>query len=126
VAQRLSLRHDHGSQYIFRDFQDEIAFLGITSSPAFVRAPEGNGCAERFIRTLKENLVWVKTFQNIEELRQELLPFQRLYNESWIIARHAYKTPKSDRSRFTHCHLQQHDLIAKVSKKLWTLKHLTA
>jgi putative transposase len=37
-------------------FQKEIAFLGIESSPAFVRAPEGNGCAERFIRTLKENL----------------------------------------------------------------------
>ena len=32
-------------------------FLGIESSPAFVRAPEGNGCAERFIRTLKENLL---------------------------------------------------------------------
>src|SRR5689334_22187646 len=35
-------------------FQTEIAFFGIESSPAFVRAPEGNGCAERFIRTLKE------------------------------------------------------------------------
>ena len=38
-------------------FQKELAFLGIASSPAFVRAPEGNGCAERFIRTLKENLL---------------------------------------------------------------------
>jgi len=28
-------------------FQKEIAFLGIESSPVFVRAPEGNGCAER-------------------------------------------------------------------------------
>ena len=35
-------------------FQKEIGFLGIESSPAFVRAPEGNGCAEQFIRTLKE------------------------------------------------------------------------
>ena len=33
-------------------FQQELGFLGIASSPAFVRAPEGNGCAERFIRTL--------------------------------------------------------------------------
>jgi putative transposase len=39
------------------DFQKEIRFLGAGSSPAFVRAPEGNGCAERFIRTLKENLL---------------------------------------------------------------------
>ena len=48
---------------------------GIESSPAFVRAPEGNGCAERFIRTLKENLLWVRTFDTVEELRQALLGF---------------------------------------------------
>src|SRR5262249_41237352 len=54
VAGGLNLRHDHGSQYMSDDFQTELGFLGIESSPAFVRAPEGNGCAERFIRTLKE------------------------------------------------------------------------
>jgi putative transposase len=57
VASGRALRHDHGSQYVSDAFQREIAFLGLTSSPAFVRAPEGNGCAERFIRTLKENLI---------------------------------------------------------------------
>ena len=57
VAQGLAVRHDHGSQYMSDAFQKELAFLGIESSPAFVRAPEGNGCAERFIRTLKENLL---------------------------------------------------------------------
>ena len=59
IAHGLTVRHDHGSQYMSDHFQREIAFLGIESSPAFVRAPEGNGCAERFIRTLKENLLWV-------------------------------------------------------------------
>jgi putative transposase len=49
-------------------FQKELKFLGIESSPAFVRAPEGNGCAERFIRTLKENLLWVRTFDTAEDL----------------------------------------------------------
>ena len=43
------------------DFQAEIAFLGMQSSPAFVRQPEGNGCVEQFIRTLKEQLRWVRT-----------------------------------------------------------------
>src|SRR3712207_1277897 len=52
VARGLALRHDHGPQYVSHDFQREIAFLGIESSPAFVRAPEGNGCAERFIRKI--------------------------------------------------------------------------
>jgi hypothetical protein len=51
-------------------FQQELAFLGVVSSPAFVRAPEGNGCAERFIRTVKENLLSVRTFDTVEDLRQ--------------------------------------------------------
>jgi putative transposase len=57
VAKGLALRHDHGSNYMSGDFQDEIAFLGIEGSPSFVRQPEGNGVAERFIRTLKENFL---------------------------------------------------------------------
>ena len=93
VAKGLALRHDHGSQYMADVFQTEIAFLGIDSSPAFVRAPEGNGCAERFIRTLKENLLWVRTFDTIEELRLALLDFRETYNTTWIVERHRYKTP---------------------------------
>ena len=59
----MGLRHDHGSNYMSGDFQDEIKCLGIEASPSFVREPEGNGVAERFIRTLKENLLWVRTFK---------------------------------------------------------------
>ena len=74
-------------------FQQELAFFGIKSSPAFVRAPEGNGCAERFIRTLKENLLWVRTFDSVEELRQALLVFRELDNTTWLIERHGFRTP---------------------------------
>jgi putative transposase len=81
IAQGLVLRHDHGSQYMSRVFQEELRFLGSASSPAFVREPEGNGCAERFIRTLKENLLWLKTFDTVEELRLALHEFQRQYNQ---------------------------------------------
>ena len=93
VARGLALRHDHGSQDMSDVFQKELAFLGIESSPAFVRAPEGNGCAERFIRTLKENLLWVRTFDTVEELRQALLAFRETYNSSWLIERHGFRPP---------------------------------
>src|SRR6476619_5365164 len=43
VARGLKLRHDHGSNYMSGDFQDEIECLGIEASPSFVREPEGNG-----------------------------------------------------------------------------------
>jgi putative transposase len=74
-------------------FQGELRFLGIESSPAFVRTPEGNGCAERFIRTLKENLLWVRTFATIEQLRLALLEFRETYNTTWLIQRHGFMTP---------------------------------
>ena len=85
IAHGLTLRHDHGSQYVSHHFQSEIRFLGLASSPAFVREPEGNGCAERFIRVLKENLLWVRRFDTLEELRLALLAFKQTYNQSWII-----------------------------------------
>ena len=98
IARGLTVRHDHGSQYMSDAFQNEIAFLGIESSPAFVRAPEGNGCAERFIRTLKENLLWVQTFSTVEELRQALLDFRKIYNDTWLIERHGFKPASTIRA----------------------------
>ena len=98
VASGLALRHDHGSQYVADDFQTELAFLGIAPSPAFVREPEGNGCAERFIRTLKENLLWVRRFATVEDLRQALHAFKDTYNRTWIVERHGYRTPAAVRA----------------------------
>ena len=57
-----------------------------------------NGCAERFIRTLKENLLWVRSFATVEELRLALLAFKQTYNQSWIIERHGYQTPAQVRA----------------------------
>jgi putative transposase len=102
IARGLSVRHDHGSQYMSDTFQKELDFLGAESSPAFVRAPEGNGCAERFIRTLKENLLWVQTFDTIEELRQALLAFRQTYNSTWLIERHGFITPTAFRQNQLH------------------------
>ena len=93
IAAGLQVRHDHGSQYMSDDFQAELWFLGVTSSPAFVRAPEGNGIAERFIRTLKEQLLWVRTFHTVEDLRLALHDWLRLYNEQWLVVRHEFRTP---------------------------------
>ena len=98
TALGLILRHDHGSNYMADDFQDEIKCFGIISSPSFVRQPEGNGVAERAIRTLKEQLLWVRHFATVEELRQALADFAAKYNASWLRQRHGYKTPNQIRA----------------------------
>jgi putative transposase len=93
VARGLSVRHDHGSRYMAGFSQKELRSLGIESSPAFVRAPGGNGCAERFIRSLKENPLWVRTFATVEALRLALLAFRETYNATWLIERHGFRPP---------------------------------
>jgi transposase InsO family protein len=101
VAAGVRLRHDHGSVYMSDDFQAEISFLGMESSPAFVRQPEGNGCIERFFRTLKEQLLWVRRFLNLNELRDALTEFRTRYNEHWIMERLQYRTPAQARRHFS-------------------------
>ena len=63
------------------------------SSPAFVREPEGNGCAERFIRTLKENLLWTRSFDTIDELREALLEFETATTRSGSLRGTATEPP---------------------------------
>ena len=73
--------------------------MGIGSSPAFVREPEGNGCIERFFRTLREQLLWVQHFQSIPELVRALEEFRALYNQHWLIERLGFEPPVQARQR---------------------------
>ena len=60
-----------------------------------------NGCIERFFRTLKEQLLWVRRFRNLEELRDALREFRQRYNEHWILERLQYRTPAQARRDFS-------------------------
>ena len=82
------------------DFQNELRFLSMESSPAYVRKPEGNGCIERFFRTLKEQMLWLRTFSDVAELRQALTEFRHHYNNGWILERLQYRTPAQARRDF--------------------------
>src|SRR5207248_2208517 len=95
-----ALRHDHGSPFMSDYFQGELRLLGITSGPAFVREPEGKGCAEWFIRTLKEQLLWIQPFATVEDLRIALLAFRDRYNREWLIERHGHRSPTAVRAAF--------------------------
>ena len=65
-----------------------------------MREPEGNGVSERFIRTLKEQLLWVRYFATVEELRPALLEFKEKYNQHWRLEKHHYRTPAQVRAAF--------------------------
>ncbi len=94
VARGLELRHDWGPQYRSAHFTRSLAWLGISDDPAFLGEPETNGCAERWIRTLKDQCLWVQLYDTVHELRQAVAGFVNRYNSSWLIQRHGHQTPK--------------------------------
>jgi putative transposase len=94
IARGVNLRHDWGSQYRSAHFAGSLAWLGITDDPAFLGEPETNGCAERWIRTLKDQCLWAQLCDTTGQLRQAVAGFVDRYNTSWLIQRHGYRTPK--------------------------------
>ena len=97
VALGVALRHDWGSQYTANTFVNEIKCWGFTDTPAFVGEPECNGCAERFMRTLKEQCLYLHQFRDLEEARQVIGAFIERYNTEWIVERLGYRTPAQAR-----------------------------
>ena len=61
--------------------------------------PQGVGALA--VRTLKEELLWVRTFDTIEELRLVLLEFKERYNRDWLIERHGHRPPATMRAALT-------------------------
>jgi transposase InsO family protein len=93
IAVGLGLRMDWGPQYTAHQFLGELAWLGIEPRPSFVGEPECNGIIERFMRTLKEECLYLHDFETLEEARQVIGEFIRRYNAEWLIERHGHQTP---------------------------------
>lgn len=93
AARGLALRMDHGTQYLSDHFQNQIKAWGIAPSFAFLREPETNGVAERFIRTLKEQAIYGRIFQNLEQVRAAVAEFVDRYNRQWRVEKNGFRTP---------------------------------
>jgi transposase InsO family protein len=65
VARGLTVRTDWGPQYTAHAFGAELRWLGIQHSPSFVGEPQCNGVIERFMRTLKEQCLWLHRFTDL-------------------------------------------------------------
>jgi len=98
VARGLKIRCDWGPQYIADAWIHEVRWLGMTITPAYVGEPECNGVMERFIRTLKEQCLYLHRFQTLEEARRVIGEFITQYNAAWLIERLGYRTPAQARA----------------------------
>jgi putative transposase len=93
LARGLTVRSDGGPQCIADAFGNELAWLGITHSHSFVREPQCNGVIERFIRTLKEQCIWLHRFESLDQARGIIGAFIERDNHQWLIERLDHRTP---------------------------------
>jgi putative transposase len=100
VARGLKLRIDNGSQYTSDYFLQQINYWGIEDSFGLVRQPETNGVAERFHRTLKEQIIEGREFKTVDELREAVRQFVEIYNEQWLVAKREYQSPLEARQNY--------------------------
>ena len=81
--------------------QAELDSASAATSPgtsyAFVAEPQTNGVAERFNRTLKEQIIHGRIYRNIAELRDAVRDFVELYNAQWIVEKNGYLSPAQAR-----------------------------
>jgi putative transposase len=98
TARGLRLRCDWGPQYLAAAWINEVKWLGITISPTYVGEPQCNGVAERFMRTLKEQCLYLHQFQRLDEARVTIAEFIVRYNTQWLIERLGHRTPAQARA----------------------------
>ncbi len=70
----------------------------MTITPSYVGEPECNGVIERFMRTLKEQCLYLHRFQNLAEAQRIIGEFITRYNTEWLIERLGYQTPAQARA----------------------------
>ena len=100
AARGLTLRMDHGSQYLSDHFLKQTRYWGIHSSFGFLEEPETNGVVERWNRTLKEQAIYGRVFQNLADVRAAVAEFVERYNQHWRLEKLAYRTPLEARERY--------------------------
>ena len=98
IALGLGLRMDWGPQYTAHQFLGELRWLGIRPSPSYVGEPECNGIMERWIRTLKEECLYLHDFASLDEARGVIGEFIERYNREWLLERHGHRTPAAVRA----------------------------
>lgn len=89
----LNLMSDNGTQPTSVTFMRECRALGIKQAFTAYANPKGNADTERLIRTIKEELCWLREWSSVEELAIEMKKFVEHFNANYLHSALGYKTP---------------------------------
>jgi putative transposase len=85
------LMSDNGSQPTSLRFMKACSNLEVHQAFTNYNNPKGNADTERMMRTMKEELFWLREWANERELRSELDRWVEYYNKSYLRSALAYR-----------------------------------
>jgi putative transposase len=89
----LKLVSDNGSQPTSTSFIKEMSILQIVQIFTSYNNPKGNAETERMMRTIKEEVVWLEEFKNLEEAREKIGSWIEEYNTLYVHSSLGYMSP---------------------------------
>lgn len=89
----LKLISDNGCQPTSTRFMKACNHLGVEQIFTSYNNPKGNAETERMMRTLKEELLWLREWEGIHEAEGALKKWVKEYNESYLHSAHGYRPP---------------------------------
>ena len=91
----LNLMSDNGCQPTSLAFIRDCKALGIKQAFTSYNNPKGNADTERFMRTLKEELVWITEWRSPTKFFQALDVWIEYYNSSYLHSALGYQSPNN-------------------------------
>lgn len=92
-GRNLNLMSDNGSQPTSLRFIKACSRLGVHQAFTSYNNPKGNADTERMMRTMKEELLWLREWPNETLLSGELNRWVEKYNRSYLHSALGYHTP---------------------------------
>jgi Transposase/Integrase core domain len=82
-----------GSQPTSTRFMKACSNMELHQAYTCYNNPKGNADTERMMRTLKEELIWLREWSNPGEVADVLATWIEQYNESYLHSAYGYKSP---------------------------------
>jgi putative transposase len=90
----IRLVSDNGCQPTSNAFHNYCCETGIEQVFTSYNNPKGNAETERMMRTMKEELLWLKDWKNLEEVKEALRAWQKEYNKNYLHSSIGYRSPE--------------------------------
>lgn len=91
----LNLMSDNGCQPTSISFMKECKILEINQAFTSYNNPKGNADTERMMRTIKEECLWLESWQSLDEVKNVLTIWINKYNNEYLHSALGWNTPQT-------------------------------